>query len=154
MRDNYIWQLLYISKDDRSVVDYTHEFLRLGRHALDVMQDDRRSLELFVTGLGAAYISIRTEDRRLDNIIEEARQLERRHIMHDTISDPYASSSGVVMTQKIQQPMFQMGSVGIQTVGTSQQGHRGDWVYRSGRHNRQSIRPLRFRPGASSGSSS
>ena len=41
--------------------------------------------------------------------------------MHDTISDPYASSSsGVEMTQGIQQPMFQMGSVGIQTAGISQ----------------------------------
>ena len=75
---------------------------------------------LFVTGLGAAYISIRTEDWRLDSVIEEARQLERRHIMHDTIFNPYASSnSGVVMTQGIQQPVFQMGSIGIQTVSTS-----------------------------------
>ena len=74
-----------------------------------------------MTGLGAAYISIRTEGRRLDNVIEEARQLERRHIMHDTITDPYASSSSrFAITQGIQQPVFQMDSVGYQTVGTSQ----------------------------------
>ena len=85
MRDNYKWQLLHISKGDRSIADYTHEFLKLDRHALDVMQDDMRSVELFVMGLGAAYISIQTEDWRLDSVIEEARQLERRHIMHDTI---------------------------------------------------------------------
>ena len=95
----------------------------MGRHALDVMQDDKRSIELFVTGLGAAYISIWMEDQRLNNVIKEARQLERRHIMHGTISDPYASSSsGVVITQGIQQLVFQMDSVGIQTAGTSQQG--------------------------------
>ena len=139
MRYNYKWQLLHINKGDRSVADYTYEFLRLGRHALDVIHDDRRVLELFVMGLGAAYISIKTEDRRLDIVIEEARQLERHHIMHDTISDPYASSSsGVVMTQGIQQLVFQMGNICIQIAGTSQQGHRGNWVYRSGRHSRQS----------------
>ena len=71
MRDNYLWQLLHISKGDRSVIDYTHEFLRLGCHALDMIQDDRRVVELFVMGLGAAYISIKTEDRRLDSVIEE-----------------------------------------------------------------------------------
>ena len=76
-----------------------------------------------MTGLGTAYISIRTEDRRLDSVIKEAQQLERRHIMYGIISDPYASSSGVVMTQGIQQLVFQMGSIGIQTTGTSQQGH-------------------------------
>ena len=70
----------------------------MGRHALDVIQDDRRAVDLFMTGLGVAYISIRTEDRRLDSVIEEARQLERHHIMHGTIFDPYASnSSGVMM---------------------------------------------------------
>ena len=55
-----------------------------------------------MTGLGAAYISIKTKGRRLDSVIEEARQLERRHIMHGTIVDAYAiSSSGVAMTQGI-----------------------------------------------------
>ena len=79
----------------------------MGHHALDVMQDDKRSVELFVTSLGAAYISIRTEDRRLDRVIEEAQQLKRRHIMHGSISDPYASnSSRVALTQGIQQPVF------------------------------------------------
>ena len=101
MRNNYRWHLLHISKGDRSVADYTREFLRLGRHALDLMQDDRRSIELFMMDLGIAYINIRTKDRRLDSVIEKARQFERRHIMHDTISDPYASSSRVVMTQGI-----------------------------------------------------
>ena len=98
MRDNYRWQLLHIIKGDQSITEYTHEFLRLARHALDVIQNDRRVVELFVTGLGAAYISIQTEDQRLDSVIEEARQLERCHIMYGTILDPYASSSGVVMT--------------------------------------------------------
>ena len=62
MRNNYRWQLLHISKGDRSVIKYTHELLKLGRHALDMMQDDKRAVELFMMSLGAAYISIWTED--------------------------------------------------------------------------------------------
>ena len=41
------------------------------------MQDERRVGELYVTGLGPAYIGIRTEDWRLESVVEEARQLER-----------------------------------------------------------------------------
>ena len=41
-----------------------------------------------MTGLGPAYIGIRTEDWRLESVVEEARQLERRDIMHGTIPNP------------------------------------------------------------------
>ena len=51
MRDNYRWKLLHISKGDQSVAEYTHEFLRLGHHVLEVIQDNKRVVELFVTGL-------------------------------------------------------------------------------------------------------
>ena len=77
IRDNYRWKLLHITRGDRSVEENTHEFLRLSPHAVDVMQDERRAVELFVTGLGPAYIGIRTEDWRLESVIEEAKQLER-----------------------------------------------------------------------------
>ena len=77
MRDNYIWQLLHIARGERSVEEFTREFFRLSRHVVDVMQDDRRAVELYMTGLGLAYIGIRTEDRRLESVVEEARQLER-----------------------------------------------------------------------------
>ena len=77
MRENHRWRLLHIAKGDRSVDEYTREFLRLGRFAPDVMQDDDRSAELYVIGLGSAYISIRPGGRTLLSVIEEARQLER-----------------------------------------------------------------------------
>ena len=87
--------------------------------------------------LDPAYIGIQTEDQRLENDVEEVKQLERRHIIHGTIPDPYlSSSSGYVVAQGIHQPSFQMGSVGIQIVSTSQQ-HRGQRMHRSGRHNRR-----------------
>ena len=77
MRDNYRWQLLHIGRGDRSVEDYTREFFRLSRHTEDVMRDEMRVVELYVTGLGPAYIGIRTEGWDLDSVIEEAKQMER-----------------------------------------------------------------------------
>ena len=114
MRDNYKWQLLHIVRGEWSVEEFTHEFFRLSRYAMDVIQDESREVELYVIGLGPTYIGIWTEDRRLESVVEEARQFERRHIMHGTILDPYlSSSSGYVVTQRMQQPSFRMGSVDI-----------------------------------------
>ena len=67
---------MHLVKGDRSVEDFTHEFLRLGWFAPDVMQDEDRVFELFVIGLGSAYISIRPGGRNLHSVLEEARQLE------------------------------------------------------------------------------
>ena len=77
MRDNYKWQLLHIARGERSVEEFTHEFFRLSSHAADVIQDERRAVELYVTGLGPAYIGMRTGDQRLESVVEEARQLKR-----------------------------------------------------------------------------
>ena len=93
-RENYRWQLVYLVKSDRSVEEYTHEFLRLGCFAPDVMQDEDRAAELYVIGLGSAYISIRPRGKTLYSVIEEARQLEMRYTMYGPISNPYAISSG------------------------------------------------------------
>ena len=102
IRENYRWQLMYLVKGDRSVEDFTHEFLRLGRFAPNVMQDEDRASELFVIGLGSAYISIRPGGRTLHSVIEEARQLERRYTMYDSVADPYAGGSDRgVMSQSI-----------------------------------------------------
>lgn len=119
LRENYRWQLLHLTKGDRSVDEYAHEFLRLGRFAPDVMQDDDRASELFVIGLGSAYISIRPRGRTLLNVIEEARQLERRYTMYSATSDTHTSSSRGVTSQRVHQPAFQLGSTGAQA-GTSQ----------------------------------
>ena len=39
---------MHLVKGDRSVEDFTHEFLRLGRFAHDVMQDEDKVSELFM----------------------------------------------------------------------------------------------------------
>ena len=84
---------MHLVKGDRSVEDFTHEFLRLGHFAPDVIQDEDRAVELFMITLGLAYVSIRPGGRTLHSIIEEARQLERRYTMYGPIPDPYANSS-------------------------------------------------------------
>ena len=127
---------MHLVKGDRSVEDFTHEFLRLGRFAPDIMQDEDRAAEFFVFGLGSAYVSIRPGGRTLYSVIEEARQFERRYAMYSTVPDPYASgSSGGVMPQGVQQPVFQLGSTGIQIVASQQR--RVPRMHRMGRHNRK-----------------
>ena len=84
---------MHLVKGDWSVEDFTHAFLRLGRFFPDVMQDEDRAAELFVIGLGSAYVSIRPGGRTLYSVIEEARQFERRYAMYSTVPDPYASGS-------------------------------------------------------------
>ena len=64
---------MHIARGDRSVKEYTREFFRLSRHVADVMQDERRPVELYMTGLGPAYIGIQIEDRRLESVVKEAR---------------------------------------------------------------------------------
>ena len=84
---------MHLVKGDRSMEDFTHELLRLGRFAPDVMQDEDRATELFVIGLGSAYVSIRPGGRTLYSVIEEARQLERRYAMYSTVPNPYTTGS-------------------------------------------------------------
>ena len=41
-------------------------------HTVDVIQDERRVMELYVTRLSLVYIDIKAKDRNLVNVIEEA----------------------------------------------------------------------------------
>ena len=73
--------------------EYTREFFRLSRYATDVIQDISRAVELYVFGLGPEFMVIRPEGRSLESVVEEARQVERRHIRHGTLPDLYQSGS-------------------------------------------------------------
>ena len=60
------------------------------------MQDEDRAVELFVNGLGQAYVSIKLGGKTLHSVIEEAQQLERRYTINGFfLPDRYASSSGM-----------------------------------------------------------
>ena len=50
---------MHLVKGDKSVEDFIREFLRLERYAPDVMQDESRTSELLVIGLGFAYTGIK-----------------------------------------------------------------------------------------------
>ena len=60
MRDAYRWPLLHISRGDRSIDDYMRDFLRLSYHAANVIEDKRRAVVLYMTGLGLTYVAIHT----------------------------------------------------------------------------------------------
>ena len=84
---------MHLVKGDRSVEDFTHEFLRLGWYAPDGMRDEDRVSELFVIGLGSAYIGIKLEGRTLHSV--KKKKLKRRYTMYGTMSNLYVSSSGM-----------------------------------------------------------
>ena len=56
-------------------------------------------------GLGPEFMVIRPEGRSLESVVEEARKVERQHIRHGTMPDPYQSGS-IRLTQIAQQPVF------------------------------------------------
>ena len=76
---------------------------------------------------------IRPEGRSLENVVEEARLVERRHIRHGTMPDPYQSGS-VRPAQIAQQPAFQLGSSDTQGTGPSQSSRQ----FRTRREGRRS----------------
>ena len=61
---------MHLVKGDRSVENFTYEFLRLRRYTLDVIHDEDRVAELFMIGLSLSYVSIRPYGRTLPSIIE------------------------------------------------------------------------------------
>ena len=89
VREEQRWKLLNLVKGDRSVKEYTREFFRLSHYATDVVHDVPRAVELYVFGLGPEFMVIRPEGRGLESVVEEARQVERRHIRNGTMPDPY-----------------------------------------------------------------
>ena len=132
MREEQRWKLLNLVRGDRSIEEYTREFFRMSRYAIDVLQDVTRAVELYVFGLGPEFMVIQPEGRSLESVVEEARQVERRHIWHGTMPDPYQSGS-VRPTQIAQQLVFQLGSSDTQGTGFSQQ-NRHFRTRREGRH--------------------
>ena len=61
---------MHLMKCDRSVEDFTYELPKLGRFAPDVIQNEDRTIELFVNGLGPTYISLRPCGCTLPSVIK------------------------------------------------------------------------------------
>ena len=73
-------RLTNISKGDKSVEEYTREFLRLGRYAEDLMRDQYFAVTTYVTGLDSVFIGITTIGLTFEFVIELAKENKLRHI--------------------------------------------------------------------------
>ena len=86
---SYRLRLTNISRGDRSVKEYTKEFLRLGRYAEDLMRDQYFSITIYVTGLGSAFTRIPTTVLTLEYVIELGKEIELRLVRQRVMPDFY-----------------------------------------------------------------
>ena len=117
VRMSYRLQLTNIFRGDRSVEDYTREFLRLSRYAEDLMRGQYFAVTIYVTGLGFAFAGMPTEGLTLESVIELAKEIELRLISQGAMPDFY--QIGGVLTggsQSTQRPIFQDGSSRVERV--------------------------------------
>ena len=152
MRMSYRLRLTNIFRGDRSVEDYTREFLRLSRYAEDLMRDQYFAVTTYVTGLGSAFAGMPTAGLTLESVIELAKEIELRLIRQGAMPDSY--QIGGVLTggfQGTQSSTFQIGSSSQQR--GSFQPRSQQRIQRTSRHGRGNRRHVRFGPGASSSSS-
>lgn len=77
---SYRLRLTNISRGDRSVEEYTREFLRLSRYAEDMMRDQYFIITTYVTGLGSVFSGMATAGLNLEEVIELANEIELRLI--------------------------------------------------------------------------
>ena len=77
---SYQLRLTNIFRGDRSVEDYTREFLRLSRYAEDLMRGQYFAVTIYVTGLSSAFAGMPTEGLTLESVIELAKEIELRLI--------------------------------------------------------------------------
>ncbi|XP_055961343.1 uncharacterized protein LOC126677916 [Mercurialis annua] len=82
-------RLLSLTRDDRSVSEYTTEFVRLGRFAPDLQTDQERVNNRYVKGLGRDFVSLLTETRRdFTDVVDSARRMESSLLQFGDISGP------------------------------------------------------------------
>ena len=108
---SYRLRLTNICRDDRSVEDYTREFLRLSRYAEDLMRDQYFTVSTYVTGLGSAFAEMPTAGLTLESVIELAKEIELRLIRQGVMPDLYQVGNALTSGfQSAQHPVFQIGS--------------------------------------------
>ena len=89
MRMSHKLRLTSITRGDRSVEEYTREFLRLGRYAEDLMRDQYFAITTYVTGLGSAFAGMATAGLTLESVIELAKEIELRLVRQGAMPDFY-----------------------------------------------------------------
>ena len=89
MQMSFILQLTNISRGDRSVEEYTKEFLRLSQYAEDLMRDQYFTITTYVIGLGSAFAGMPIIGLTLESVIELAKEIELRLIKQGVMPDYY-----------------------------------------------------------------
>ena len=89
MRMSYRLRLTNIFRGDRSVEDYTREFLRLSRYAEDLMRDQYFAVTTYIIGLGSAFAGMPTAGLTLESVIDLAKEIELRLIRQGVMPDSY-----------------------------------------------------------------
>ena len=89
IRMSFKLRLTNISKGDRLIEEYTREFLRLSRHAEDLMRDQYFAVTTYVTGLGSIFSGMPISGLTLESVIELAKEIELRLIRQGAIPDSY-----------------------------------------------------------------
>ena len=89
MRMSFRLRLTNISRGDRSVEEYTREFLRLSRYVEDMMRDQYFAITTYITGLGFAFAGMPTIGLTLESVIEFAKEIELRLIRQGVMPDFY-----------------------------------------------------------------
>ena len=100
-----------ISRGNRSVEDYTREFLRLSRYVEDLMRDQYFTVTTYVTGLGSAFAGMPTVGLTLESVIELAKEIKLRLIRQGVMPDSY-QREGVLTggSQSTHGTTFRIGS--------------------------------------------
>ena len=103
-------QLTNISRGNRSVEDYTREFLRLSRYAEDLIRDQYFAVTTYVTALGSAFAGMPTTGLTLESVIELAKEIELKLIRQGVMPDSY-QREGVLTggSQSTHGTTFQIG---------------------------------------------
>ena len=94
LRMSHRLKLTSITRGDRSVEEYTSEFLRLGKYVEDLMRDQYFAVTTYVTGLGPVFVGMATADLTLDSVIELAREIELRLVRQGAMPD-FSQMGGV-----------------------------------------------------------
>ncbi|XP_050238193.1 uncharacterized protein LOC126687680 [Mercurialis annua] len=88
-------RLLVLKRGDRSVNEYTTEFVRLCRFAPELLTEQQRVNDRYVKGLGADFISLLTEsNKEFSDVVDSARRMETSLLHFGKMSET-KNASGV-----------------------------------------------------------
>ena len=78
-----------ISRSDRSLEEYTREFLKLSRYAKDMIRDQYITVTTYVTSLGSIFAGIPTTGLSLEAMTELAKEIKLRLIRQGVMPNFY-----------------------------------------------------------------